>query len=67
MGTDDNANDTVIHHIGAAKENAGRVTGNDGGNRESQDGPAPVQDAAERTGARVQYAARQRQDGFSSD
>ncbi|MGO4805908.1 CsbD family protein [Arthrobacter sp. 2MCAF15] len=76
MGTDDKANLTVIHHIGAAKEGAGRMTGNQDLRREGQHEQAQaklqeagerVKDAAADIGGNIQDAARKLRDGFSKE
>jgi uncharacterized protein YjbJ (UPF0337 family) len=50
MGIDDKANLTVIHHIGAAKEGTGKMTGNADLRREGQHdrAQAKLQEAGER-------------------
>ena len=76
MGMDDKVNLTVINHLGAAKEGAGRRTGNDelkrGGQHHQAQAKLPV--AGERVkygaagiGENVQDAARKLKQGFSKD
>ncbi|MGY3319475.1 CsbD family protein [Arthrobacter sp. H-02-3] len=76
MGTDDKANNTVIHHIGAAKEGAGRLTGNEDLKREGQQeqARAKLQEASERfkdaaadIGENLKDAARKLKEGFSKE
>jgi uncharacterized protein YjbJ (UPF0337 family) len=40
MGLEDKGRNVVIHHLGGAREQAGRLTGNGGLQREGQAGPA---------------------------
>ena len=76
MAMHDKANYTVIHHLGAAKEGAGKFTGNDELKREGQNDQARarVQEAVERVkyaaadmGENVQEAAGKLTRGFSKD
>ncbi|MGP4033310.1 CsbD family protein [Pseudarthrobacter sp. 1C304] len=76
MGIDDKVNNTVINHLGAAKEGAGKVTGNDRLEREGQRDQAQaklqeaaesVKDAAAGVGENVKDAARKLKDGFRKD
>ena len=76
MGLDDKVNTTVINHLGAAKEGAGRVTGNEDLKREGQRDQAQakvqeagekVKDAAADIGENLKDAARKLKDGFSKD
>ena len=75
MGIDD-VNNTVIHHIGAAKEGAGSMTGNQGLTREGQHEQAQaklqeagerVKDAAADIGENIKDAARKLKEGFSKE
>ncbi len=76
MGIDDKADLTVIHHIGAAKEGAGNVTGNQDLKREGQyeqaqaklqDAGDRVKDAAADLGENIKDAARKLKEGFSKE
>lgn len=76
MGIDDTVNNTVIHHIGAAKEGAGIVTGNQDLQREGQHEQAQaklqeagerVKDAAADIGVNIKDAARRLKDGFRKE
>ena len=76
MGIDDKVNNTVIHHIGAAKEGAGRMTGNEDLKREGQHEQAQaklqeagerVKDAAADIGENLKDAARKLKEGFSKE
>ena len=76
MAMDDKVNYTVINHLGAAKEGAGKLTGNDELKREGQydQAQAKVQEAGERVkyaaadiGADLKDTARKLKQGFSKD
>jgi uncharacterized protein YjbJ (UPF0337 family) len=76
MGIDDRANLTVIHHIGAAKEGTGKMTGNEDLKREGQHEQAQAQlqeaggrvkDAAAEIGDNIRDAARKVKDGFAKE
>ncbi len=76
MGIDDKANLTVIHHIGAAKEGAGSLTGNQDLKREGQHEQAHaklqeagerVKDAAADIGENIRDAALKLKEGFSKE
>lgn len=76
MGIDDKVNNTVINHLGAAKEGAGKVTGNDELKREGQRDQAQaklqeagekVKDAAAGVGENLKDAAGKLKDGFRKD
>jgi uncharacterized protein YjbJ (UPF0337 family) len=76
MALDDKANNTVINHLGAAKEGAGRLTGNDELKREGQQDQAQaklkeagekVKDAAAGIGENLKDAAHKLKQGFSKD
>jgi len=76
MGIDDKVNNTVIHHIGAAKEGAGSLTGNQDLKREGQreQARAKLQEAGDRVkeaaadiGANIQDATGKLKDGFSKE
>ncbi len=56
MGIDDKANLTVIHHIGAAKEGTGKMTGDEDLKREGR-----------HEQARLQEAGEQAKDGFAKE
>lgn len=58
MGIDDKANLTVIHHIGAAKEGKGKMTGNEDLQREGQ---------REQAQAKLQEAGEQVNDAFAKE
>ena len=58
MGIDDTANLTVIHHIGAAKEGTGKVTGNEDLNGEVQH---------EQAQAKPHEAGERVKDGFAKE
>ena len=76
MAMNDKANYTVIHHLGAAKEGAGKFTGDDELKREGQNdrAKAKLQEAVERVkyaaadiGENVQDAAGKLTRGFGKD
>ncbi|CAH0297355.1 CsbD family protein [Microbacterium sp. Bi128] len=76
MGIDDKVNYTVIHHIGAAKEGVGSMTGDQGLKREGQHEQAQailqeagdrVKDAAADIGENIKDAARKLKEGFSKE
>jgi uncharacterized protein YjbJ (UPF0337 family) len=76
MEIDRRANLTVLHHIGAAKEDTGRIPGNEGLKREGQDGqsPAKLQEAGERVkyapadiGDHIRDATGKLRDGFGKE
>ena len=76
MAMDGKVNNTVINHLGAAKEGAGRLAGNDGLKREGQhdqaqaklqDAGEKVKDAAADIGENLKDAARKLKQGFSKD
>ncbi|WP_406636593.1 CsbD family protein [Pseudarthrobacter quantipunctorum] len=76
MGIDDKANNAVTNHVGAAKEATGKLTGNEGLEREGQrdqaeaklkDAGEKVKDAAADIGGNIKDAARKLKDGFSKD
>jgi uncharacterized protein YjbJ (UPF0337 family) len=76
MGIDDKVNNTVINHLGAAKEGAGKVTGNGELEREGQRDQAQAQlqeagekvkDAAAGVGENLKDAARKLKDGLRKD
>jgi len=76
MGIDDKVNNTVNNHLGAAKEGAGKLTGNEELEREGQQDQAKaelqeagekVKDAAAGVGENLKDAARKLKDGFSKD
>ena len=76
MAMDDKVNNTVINHLGAAKEGAGRLTGNDELKREGQhdqvqaklqEAGEKVKDAAADVGENIKDAARKLKQGFSRD
>jgi uncharacterized protein YjbJ (UPF0337 family) len=76
MAMDDKVNNTVTNHIGAAKEGAGKLTGNDGLKREGQQDQAQaklqaagekVKDAAADIGGNIKDAAQKLKQGFSKD
>ena len=58
MGIGDKANLIVIHHIGAAKEGTGRMTGDEDLKREGQH---------EQAQAKLQEAGEQAEDGFAKE
>ena len=58
MGIGDKANLTVIHHIGAAKEGTGNMTGNEDLQREGQ---------REQAQAKPQEAGEQVNDAFAKE
>ena len=58
MGIGDKANLTVIHHIGAAKEGTGRMTGDEDLKREGRHEQAP---------AKLQEAGEPAEDGFAKE
>lgn len=65
MGIDDKVNYTVIHHIGAAKEGVGSMTGDQGLKREGQHEQAQAK--LQEAGDRVKDAARKLKEGFSKE
>ena len=76
MGIDDKVNNTVINHLGAAKEGAGKLTGNEELEREGQHDQAQaklqeagekVKEAAAGVGENLKDAARKLKEGFSKD
>ncbi|KUM33548.1 CsbD family protein [Arthrobacter sp. EPSL27] len=76
MGLENKGNPTVINHLGAAKEAAGKVTGNEDLERQGQRDQAQakvqeagekVKDAAAGIGDNLKDAARKLKDGLSKD
>ncbi|MFC8410117.1 CsbD family protein [Arthrobacter sp. NPDC057259] len=76
MGIDDKANIAVTNHPGAAKEGAGKLTGNEQLEREGQQDQAKAQlqdagekikDAAADVGGNLREAARKIKEGFSKN
>lgn len=76
MAMDDKINNTVINHLGAAKEGTGKLTGNDGLKREGQQDQtqAKLQEAGEKVkdtaagiGENLKEAAHKLKHGFSKD
>ena len=76
MAMDDKVNNSVINHLGTAKEGAGKLTGNDELKREGQqdqaqaklqDAGEKVKDAAADIGGNIKDAARKLKQGFSKD
>ncbi|MDN3935325.1 CsbD family protein [Arthrobacter sp. 1P04PC] len=76
MGIDDKANNAVTNHLGAAKEGAGKLTGNEQLEREGQQDQAKAQlqdagekikDAAADVGGNLREAARKIKEGFSKN
>lgn len=76
MAMDDKVNNSVINHLGAAKEGTGKLTGNDELKREGQqdqaqaklqDAGEKVKDAAADIGENIKDAARKLKQGFSKD
>lgn len=76
MGIDDKANNAVTNHLGAAKEGAGKLTGNEQLEREGQQDQAKAQlqdagekikDAATDVGGNLREAARKIKEGFSKN
>jgi uncharacterized protein YjbJ (UPF0337 family) len=65
MGIDDKVNNTVIHHVGAAKEGAGSMTGNQDLKREGQHEQAQAK--LQEAGERVKDAARKLKEGFGKE
>lgn len=76
MGIDDKANNAVTNHLGAAKEGAGKLTGNEQLEREGQQDQAKAQlqdagekikDAAADVGGNLREAALKIKEGFSKN
>lgn len=76
MGIDDKANNAVTNHLGAAKEGAGKLTGNEQLEREGQQDQAKAQlqdagekikDAAADVGGNLREAACKIKEGFSKN
>lgn len=76
MGSDRKADLTVIHHIGAAREDTGGILGNEDLKREGQhgQGPAKLQEAGKRVkyaaadiGDNIRDATRKLKDGFGKE
>lgn len=76
MAMDDKVNNSVINHLGTAKEGAGKLTGNDELKREGQqdqaqaklqDAGEKVKDAAADISENIKDAARKLKQGFSKD
>jgi uncharacterized protein YjbJ (UPF0337 family) len=76
MGIDDKANNAVTNHLGAAKEGAGKLTGNEQLEREGQqdqaiaqlqDAGEKIKDAAADVGGNLREAARKIKEGFSKN
>lgn len=75
MGIDDKINNAATEHVGAAKEAAGNVTGNDELKREGQgdqaqakvqDAGEKIKDAAKDIGDNLREAAAKIKEGFSN-
>lgn len=74
MGINDKAKNAVTNHVGAAKESAGKLTGDERLEREGQhdqaeaklkDAGEKVKDAAADIGGNIKDAARKLKDGFT--
>lgn len=65
MGIDDRVNNTVINHLGAAKEGAGKMTGNEELEREGRHDQAQAK--LQEAGEKVKDAARKLKEGFSKE
>lgn len=74
MGLDDKAEFTAQNHLGAAKEDAGKITGDRGLEREGQKDQAAAgmeeagekaKDTAADIGENIKNAARKLKEGFS--